>query len=208
MTTKLTLQRELDAARATVGDLMGARHQLEQLAQAREAELADISYAALVEGNAAAKKRLAELHHQAATEASEIAACDAALAEARRRYTAVEQKVRGAAERQRVDAVLAHADQFAAHGAELDAFMEQLVRTVGAFAASRRAIVKLGVETPTALTLEAFVKRCFNTATRGTAVNFEFISGNLRMNFSELGGAWKKLYSGWAKAQLRALGIT
>jgi hypothetical protein len=204
--TKIGLQRELEAARETVGRLVEQRHTLEQEGPKREAELAEISYSALVEGNPVAKKRLAELHRLAATEASEIAAVDAAIAEGRRRLAAVEQRVRQADERHRVKEVLRHADRLSDHGARMDALASELAEVCALFQAEQRAIVRLGVEQPSAETLNIFLRRALLTATRGTALQTEFLAGNQRITFAELGAAWSRNYADYGKRQLRFLG--
>src|SRR5579862_8824847 len=95
--TERNLEAQLAAARAAaiqaIATLEAQQLALEDAGPAREAELAEISYAALIENDPRATQRVAEIHQASGIAQSEISSVAAALVGARRRLAGIEQEI-------------------------------------------------------------------------------------------------------------------
>jgi len=199
-------ERDAAMARDVIAGLHEQRREIEQAGPARQSEMAALSYRALAEGDKAASARLQTLHREAAEDGSRLAAVDMAIAEGERRLAHAEQRINAAAERQRIDQVLAHAERLEQLTGKIDGMVAELVAVVGAVTATHREIVRLGAENPTTLTLHSFLARAFNSGTLGSPLNSEFIAGPARVTFAGLGQNWRRLYQVWGQRQLAVIG--
>jgi hypothetical protein len=195
-------EREVMLAKDVVAGLIEQRRAIEQTAPARQAEMDSISYAALVEHNKAAQSRLAEIHVLAGRHSSELAAIDAATAEARQRLAEALARVEREAERDNAREVLRHFEDLKANLLEVDEAAKMLAVAYERAEVSHRAILRAGCEKIGHQTFWALVQKSVKWTLRPLPAIGEFQAPNSRVEMGKMVDSWGKTYTGWAAPRL------
>lgn len=162
-------------------------HQLELVAERDE-----LSFAALVDRNPVAIKKLAAVNGELANVQAQTASLAAALREASKREIAAQAEAN--AERRREDARLA-ADilvEVEALADTLTAEMQSLRTNAIAIEAKLSEIRRLGVAAPSSEAVRVNLGRALKTALMGSSLQLEHLAPNQRITVADIVGPWSR----------------
>lgn len=208
MVTVTEAEARLRTAREILADLTTERATFDR----RAAELADererISFDAF-QGDRVAKKRLTEIHAEAARQASESASVEAAIAEARRRVAAAEADHRAAEDDVRARAALRLLGEFRERAAAVDAAARELLASYAAFKDCYAELRRLGITGPGPETVRVACRNAVIAALMPSDIALHrdppaFLAPDQRHSFDELCAGWANGIERWAASRLAA----
>lgn len=185
----------MDELRSKLGGAEGRRVEL-------ESELAEIGFAAHVEGDAKSVKRLKEISSELANVDVEVKSLTAALAENARREAAAEDADR--AKRRRADAekaktMLGELEQL---GQEFDAGALATIKAATAIRAKVSELRQLTGAGPSVNSVQMNLKRALATATMGSPLHTVHLAPADRVTISQVIGPWLYSFRNWINAVL------
>ena len=185
----------MDELRSKLGGAEGRRVEL-------ESELAEIGFAAHVEGDAKSVKRLKEISSELANVDVEVKSLTAALAENARREAAAEDADR--AKRRRADAekaktMLGELEQL---GQEFDAGALATIKAATAIRAKVSELRQLTGAGPSVDSVQMNLKRALATATMGSPLHTVHLAPADRVTISQVIGPWLYSFRNWINAVL------
>jgi len=182
--------------------LQGKLGEIEERQHILVAEREELSYSALVDGDAKAKKRLDQIGHDLALIDHEAQAIKCAAVEAGRRAEAAEDAARQGYERDRARRAL----DLIANVPALAASMDRAAVTLFTGFAELRAVFielnSLGCARPTVMAIDVACKRALAAASTGTRLEIERLAPSERKSFAESTAPWIEGITAWAATRL------
>jgi hypothetical protein len=191
------MTKKTDAAdlRGKINDLDTKRLQL-------MAERDELSFAAVVERDVAAAKRVAEINEELVQLANEAAVLKAALSTATRREAEAAASERASQKRADLERAEALLPKVAEMAAQMDAAMKTLREASAAFEQAWSEVKRLSGVGPTGGAIKVHLGRACRSALRGLpGLQLEMVPPNERHSVSELTAGWSKQVSNVATAQ-------
>jgi hypothetical protein len=187
----MPMSDDVEKCERTISELEAKR----QACVARGVALADERSAIALEactGDAKAGKRLEQIHSGLVTQASELAAFDAALKAAASHLAAAQQAEARAQDRINALALREELQAFCTHGMKIDDALAVIVEASAALRESLTKIHSLGSAFPSHDQLDVLGKACVLTALRQTPWDrhFDVVPPNQRRNFTGLCMQW------------------
>jgi hypothetical protein len=186
----------------TVNDLRAKIAALEDSKIILEAERGEISYAAHVEKNSAATKRLAAINSELANGAAEITSLQAALNEANRRDAAAKAAQLDGKERDAAAAALGLLDTFAKRGAALDEAFDKLIAEYVALSDEFRQLENLKFAPTSHRMVHITMRTALLTKLMGTDLKIQHLAPGERKSFEGAIGGWSASIRSRAQARL------
>jgi hypothetical protein len=188
-TTTSDLRGRIDAAE---------NHQLEVAAERDQ-----IAFAALVERNPAAVKKLAALNAELARASTELASLNAAFAEAGRRSAVAEACRRDAEERDDATKALELLDSFEKRGAALDEKFNEAIAEFSLLSEDFRQLERLGFAPTTYALVHSNMRLALKSRLMGTGLAVEHLAPHHRRNFIDVIEGWASHVRARATARLK-----
>lgn len=192
----------------TIADLKGRIAAIEGREIELTAERDELAYAAHIERNGKAVKRLAEIGTELQHLADETASLNAAIAEAGRRAAAADTADRDAAEREKAEKALVLLDSFAKRGAALDAKFDEAIAEFNAMSKEFRELEALGYPPTTFALVASNMKLALKTKLMNTGLIVEHLAPHMRRNFLTALEGWTAHTRGRATARLNQKAAT
>jgi hypothetical protein len=167
-----------------------------------EAERSEIAYAAHVERNAAAAKRLTEIGTEFGQLSSEIASLTAALTEVGKRAAAAEATKRDGTERDNATKALALLDSFAKRGKALDEAFDTAITEYNSLCDEFRQLDRLGYAPTTFALVNSNMRLALKTKVMGTGLVVEHLQTHLRRDFISVIEGWASHVKARAMARI------
>jgi hypothetical protein len=193
------------AARETLDHLRGRKLVSEAKGADLTAERSQISFAALGSQDSSAQRRLAEIHNEIATHASEMASIDAAVNEAKQRLEMAESAAARSVEQQKARGTLALLDDLHSAAAGCDAALRDFLRSFDQLERVSAAICRI-TGTPSHEIVAALGRRAVHTAMFPKKAIFDLPHPGgpaARVTFGGIAAAWSRATRHWC---LRRLG--
>jgi hypothetical protein len=191
----------VEQARRVVADLKAKLAETLSRGEVLMGEKAQISYAALVDGDAAAKKRLAQLDQDLLVVDLNASSVRAALAEAENRVRQAEGLSLAEAERQKARRALELGKSMRDHAKALDRAAKQVFEHFAALRIDMLALNGLGA-VPNVNLIDVACKRALISASMGSRLQLEHIAPTERHSFTELCDRWASGVEAFAAARL------
>ncbi len=182
--------------------LQGKLGDLEARQRILVAEREELSYGALVDGDAKAKKRLDQIGHDLALIDHEAQSIKAAAVEAGRRAEAAEDAARQGYERDRARKALELVGNVHALATGMDKAATKLFADFGELRAIFIELNRLGVARPQIMAVDVSCKRALAAASTGTRLEIERLAPSERKTFAESARPWVEGITAWANARL------
>jgi hypothetical protein len=160
-----------------------------------------LSYAAHVENDPKARKRIEAIGHELAAVSSEEAALNAALTEAGKRLKAAEATARAAEEGSRARKALQLGKQLRDQALAMDAAARGLFATFEDLRATAIELNRMGAM-PSIGMIDAACRRAILSASTGTRLQLEPVPPGERHSFTELADRWSATINGFAEPRL------
>jgi hypothetical protein len=171
------------------------------------AERDELSYAAVVERNAAAAKRVAELNAELARLADETATLKAALVTVGKRAQAAAAAERDGKERDDAEKALELLDSFAKRGAALDDAFDKMIAEYMALCGEFRELEKLKFAPTTYPLVRVTMRTALLTKLMGTDLKVEHLAPRERKDFVGAIEGWAASVRNRANARLKSMSV-
>ena len=182
--------------------LQGKLGDLEEKQKILVAEREEISYSALVDGDAKAKKRLDQIGHDLALIDHEAQTIRAAAVEAGRRAELAEDAARQGYERDRARKALELIGKVPALAHGMDKAAQKLFADFTELRGLFITLNSLGVTRPTVMIVDVACKRALSAASTATRLEIERLAPSERKTFVESTAPWVEGVEAWANARL------
>jgi hypothetical protein len=193
MPTKEKISAAAPSAEDVLRELMERRGHLLAARDQLDAERKGVSYGALVQHDAEQVKRLNEINAELLHFDADMAALDAAIAEAESRAAQAKRAEAVAIDRQKARRVRVALNKLAMAGRAIDQSLDQLVERSNAMRAALMEIHALGCPFPSHEQLVVLGERALRTGLHQTLWSryFEIVQPNERKTFAALVQAWE-----------------